>query len=81
MSISQYLVADVSNTYQDGSANATANSEGWVCINGSTVRLMNQRTPASASSDALAGEICTDGNYIYVATGTNTWKRSALSTW
>lgn len=81
MSIASFAVLDTSNTYQDGSANSTANNDGWVCINGSTLRIMTQRTPASASSDALAGEICYDGNYIYVATATNTWKRCQLNTW
>lgn len=79
MSINQFLVLDVTNTYQDGSANSTANNEGWVVINGSTIRIMNQRTPSSSSSDALAGEICYDSNYLYFAVGTNSWKRVGLS--
>ena len=40
-----------------------------------------QGTPASASASGEAGDIKYDTNYIYVATGTNTWKRAALSTW
>jgi hypothetical protein len=39
------------------------------------------RTPSSASDTGTAGEIVTDGNYIYVCTADNTWKRSAISTW
>lgn len=41
----------------------------------------NQAIPASSTATGTAGEICWDANYIYVATGTNTWKRAGLSTW
>jgi hypothetical protein len=50
-------------------------------INNDTVRVRTARTPASASATGATGEICWDANYIYVCTATNTWKRSALSTW
>lgn len=78
MSIVNYLIADPNSNYSDASANSTANNEGWMCVNGSTLRIMNQRTPASSTSDALQGEVCHDGNYLYIATGTNTWKRIGL---
>ena len=79
MSIASFAVLDTSNTYQDGSANSTANNDGWVCINGSTLRIMTQRTPSSSTSDALAGEWCYDSSYVYIAVGTNSWKRVGLS--
>lgn len=37
--------------------------------------------PASASDTGTAGEIRIDADYIYVCTATNTWKRTALTTW
>jgi hypothetical protein len=37
--------------------------------------------PASASGTGTLGEIRYTADYIYVCTATNTWKRSALSTW
>ena len=37
--------------------------------------------PASSSSDGQKGELAYDVNYIYICTATNTWKRSALTTW
>lgn len=40
-----------------------------------------QRTPASATAPGVTGEICWDANYIYICTATNTWKRTAISTW
>jgi len=50
-------------------------------VNGNRVRIATAKTPASASDTGTAGEICWDADYIYVAVGTNTWKRAALSTW
>lgn len=50
-------------------------------VNADTVRVRTARTPASASATGATGEICWDANYIYVCTATNTWKRTALSTW
>ena len=50
-------------------------------ISGNTLRLRTARTPASATATGNAGEICWDANYVYVCVATNTWKRSALSTW
>jgi hypothetical protein len=37
--------------------------------------------PASPTATGTAGEIRIDANYIYVCTATNTWKRTALTTW
>lgn len=37
--------------------------------------------PASASATGSAGQIAWDADYIYVCTGTNTWKRVAIATW
>jgi hypothetical protein len=50
-------------------------------VNADTVRVRTARTPASATATGATGEICWDANYIYVCTATNTWKRSAISTW
>lgn len=38
-------------------------------------------TPASATASGVLGEIRYDANYMYVCVATNTWKRSALTTW
>jgi len=37
--------------------------------------------PESATATGVLGEIRYDANYMYVCTATNTWKRSALTTW
>jgi hypothetical protein len=50
-------------------------------VNGDRVRIATAKTPASASGTGTTGEICWDANYIYVCTATNTWKRTAISTW
>jgi len=38
-------------------------------------------TPASATAAGTQGQIAWDGDYIYICTATNTWKRAAIGTW
>jgi hypothetical protein len=40
---------------------------------------VNLATPASSSAPCTTGQIGADANYVYVCVDTNTWKRSALS--
>lgn len=49
-------------------------------ISGSNLILATFNTPASSSAACVKGTINLDVNYIYICTATNTWKRSALST-
>lgn len=37
--------------------------------------------PASSSAAGTAGQIAIDGDYVYFATATNTWRRAPLSDW
>jgi hypothetical protein len=48
---------------------------------GGTFRIASGKAPATSSSAGVAGQIAWDENYVYVCTSTNTWKRSALTTW
>jgi hypothetical protein len=50
-------------------------------VSSDIIRLRTAKTPASATATGNAGDICWDANYIYICTATNTWKRSAISTW
>jgi len=50
-------------------------------INSNSLRLRTAKTPSSATDAGEVGEIAWDENYIYVCVATNTWKRTALSTW
>ena len=52
---------------------------GAINANGNTV--IKTKTPASAAATGTTGEIAWDANYFYVCTATNTWKRTALTTW
>lgn len=45
------------------------------------INLSTSKTPSSASDTGTAGDICWDSNYIYVCIATNTWKRTAITTW
>lgn len=40
-----------------------------------------EHTPSSASDTGTKGQITWDDNYIYVCIDTDTWKRTAISTW
>jgi hypothetical protein len=40
---------------------------------------LNPATPSSSSSPCTAGQIGADAKYVYICVATNTWKRSALS--
>lgn len=50
-------------------------------INSDALRLRTAKTPASASATGNPGDICWDADYIYVCVATNTWKRTAITTW
>jgi len=45
------------------------------------ISLSGLTAPASASASGTAGDIAHDADYFYVCVATNTWKRTALSTW
>lgn len=46
-----------------------------------TINVATAKTPSSASDTGMTGDIAWDSNYVYVCVATNTWKRSAISTW
>jgi hypothetical protein len=50
-------------------------------VNSDSIRVRTAKTPASASATGTQGQIAWDANYLYVCTATNTWKRSAITTW
>ncbi|MGB2697375.1 MAG: hypothetical protein WBD28_05885 [Candidatus Zixiibacteriota bacterium] len=57
-------------------------------VNGNDIRIRTSQTPASTSADGYTGEVAWDASYIYICTsgdgpggGTDSWKRTALSTW
>lgn len=52
-----------------------------VDINSDILRLRSAKTPAGPGDTGNAGDICWDADYLYVCVATNTWERSALSTW
>lgn len=54
---------------------------GLLDVNDNKLRVRTAQTPASATAAGNAGEICWDANFIYIAVGTNSWKRAAISSW
>ena len=80
--------------YASGTEYARIDSSGRLLVGGSSdsggallqvfgdrIRIGTAKTPASATATGTTGEIAWDANYIYVCTATNTWKRTAISTW
>lgn len=59
----------------------TSAPSGLLDVADNKLRVRTAQTPASATAAGNAGEVCWDANYIYVATATNTWRRSALTAW
>jgi hypothetical protein len=50
-------------------------------VSSDVIRLRTSKTPASATAAGNAGDFCFDANYFYYCYATNSWKRSALTTW
>lgn len=85
MAMYSYVIADPNSSYNDASANPTANLQGWLLANGSTIRLIEQRVPASSTADAVPGEMCygtiNDVTYLFYANGANSWVRCPFASW
>lgn len=50
-------------------------------IAGDRININTQFTPASASAAGTAGDICYDASYVYIATGSNQWRRISHASW
>lgn len=74
-------LANLAVTGNVGIGVAVANTTASLDVNSNAVRVRTAKTPASATAAGNAGEICWDSNYVYVCVATNTWKRSAITTW
>lgn len=67
-----------------GTSKFAVDSTGVVTATPSTTAgtaVVRGSVPATATSTGVAGQIATDGSFIYVCTATNTWVRAALATW
>ena len=42
---------------------------------------VSSNVPAAANASGSFGQIATDGNFLYVCVGTNSWKRTAITAW
>jgi hypothetical protein len=66
--------------YTNGAIKFQTSSTGTTTTGQMNIAALNT-APASASAAGTLGEIRYTADYIYVCTATNTWKRTALSTW
>ena len=56
------------------------NAGGTLTVGGTVIHTLSA-TPASAAAAGTVGTMSWDGNYIYICTAANTWKRVAIATW
>ena len=63
-------------TVADFFANVSCN-----VVFGNTTVLPSTTTPVGPTNTGRKGEIRYDSDYLYICVATNTWKRTALSTW
>lgn len=56
-------------------------TSGRVTIGSDTLNISASGTPASSSATGTEGDIMWDADYVYVCVGTNSWKRTSISTW
>ena len=54
---------------------------GLATLEGGLVATGAEATPASAAATCVKGTIQWDGDFVYMCTAANTWKRSALDSW
>jgi hypothetical protein len=77
------IMPEADGTRNLGSATyefATAYLTG-LALNANHLNVSTSKTPSSSSAAGTAGDIAWDSSYIYVCVATNTWKRTAISTW
>jgi len=65
----------------DGDISIAPNGTGKILLESNVINIEESKTPASATAAGEAGDIAWDADYIYVCTATDTWKRTAISTW
>lgn len=64
-----------------GTSKAKITKGGVPTFAGDTLTLSTAKTPSSATATGTTGMICWDASYMYICTGTNTWRRVAHSSW
>jgi len=62
------------------------NITGSYLVNGAaavmqTNSIQDNTPPSSATDTGTSGDVAYDNDYIYICTATNTWRRTAISTW
>ena len=55
--------------------------DNFLDVGSDVIRVRTSKTPSSSGATGNAGDICWDNRYIYICIMTNTWRRTALSSW
>lgn len=75
------LVSDGNVLIPSGKLGISCTPTAKLDVNSDIIRLRTAKTPATAGATGNQGDICWDANFVYVCVATNTWKRTAISTW
>lgn len=79
-----FIIGNGTSAGTNGVSRSNALAIDWngkIFSSGSSINIKQPKTPTSSTDAGTKGDICWDANYIYVCVETNTWKRTALSTW
>jgi hypothetical protein len=76
-----YAAGNAPNYFMGAVGVGTSGHTAMLDVDSDVLRLRDAKTPASASATGNTGDICWDSSYLYICTGTNTWRRIAHSTW
>lgn len=70
-------VDSTGNTVYIAVSNLLGNTASNVAVR--ATRLLSNVAPSTSSSNGSSGDVAWDSTFLYVCVATNTWKRSALS--
>ena len=76
-----YIMSDGSTIKSVSKGSQISFNSTGVSIYGDTINLPLSKTPTSATAPGNTGDICWDGEYIYICVYTNMWKRAPMTTW
>lgn len=70
--------------YRDGANTLRTDSflvSGGFATTADSLRIVNSKTPSSATDTGDVGQICWDADYLYICIAPNSWRRFDNATW
>lgn len=79
-----YAIGEDTAIYRDGENTLRTDDyfvTGGLATTADTLRIVNSKTPSSATDTGDVGQICWDEDYLYVCIQPNVWRRFDNATW